>query len=41
MKMAYVSKDKTARGKMGKEDFKRIFGAIMKGLKKEEKKEIF
>ena len=41
MKMGFVSKDKVARGKMGKEDFKKLFNSTMRGVEKEEKKDVF
>lgn len=40
MKMGFVSKDKGARGKMGKEDFKKLYFSVMKGMNKEERKEV-
>ena len=38
--MGFYSKDKVARGKMGKEDFKKLFNSAMRGMKKEDKKNV-
>ena len=41
MKMGFVSKDRTSKGRMGKEDFKRLFNSILRGVTKEESKHIY